>query len=82
MTAKQKQGMVALEEYIQEKYVKYYDEAEKYNNKIDLLIDKVPNLFFKNGAKKYFVYDGKVYYLINKEGLPEEIKSRTCWWRY
>ncbi len=75
MEAKQKQGMAALEEYLQEKYVEYYEESEKYSTKIDLLVAKVPNLFFKNGIRNYFVYDGKVYYLINKEKLPDEIKS-------
>ena len=82
MSAKQKQGMAALEEYLQERYVEYYDEADKYNSKVDLLVAKVPKLFFKNGVKNYFVYDGKVYYLINKEALPDELKSRSCWRRF
>ena len=47
MEAKQKQGMAALEEYLQEKYVEYYEESEKYSTKIDLLVAKVPNLFLK-----------------------------------
>ena len=77
-----KTGIAALEEWLQEQYIEYYEDSEKYNSKVDLLIAKVPNLFFKNGSKNYFVYDGKVYYLLNKSKLPEEIKARFNRRRY
>ena len=70
------QGIATLEEYLQSEYVKYYDEAEDYPSKIDLLINKNTSLCFKNGTKSYTIYDGKMYYLINKQALPEEIRNQ------
>ena len=73
--ANMKSGMASLEEYLQEKYVEYYEDAEKYASKIDLLSAKMPNLLFKNGSKNYFLYENNVYYLINKASLPEEVRK-------
>ncbi|MBR2289348.1 MAG: hypothetical protein IJ867_01680 [Clostridia bacterium] len=73
--AKIESGMAALEEWLQEKYVEYYDEVDNYASKVDLLNAKIPNLLFQNGIKNYFVYENKVYYLINKAALPEEIRK-------
>ena len=74
MNAKQKNGMAALEEWLQEKYVEFYDEAVNYN-KPELLANKINNLFFKEGSKNYIINEGKIYYLINKSALPEEIRE-------
>ena len=75
MSAKQKQGMAALEEWLQQKYVEFYDESENYTNKPELLSDKIENLFFKDRNRSYITNEGKMYYLINKSSLPKEISN-------
>ena len=70
------QGIAALEEYLQTEYVKYYDEADDYTNKIEMLSSKMTNLCLKDGTKNYITYDGKMYYLVNKQALPEDIKNQ------
>ena len=46
------QGIATLEEYLQSEYVKYYDEADNYTNKVELLVNKISNLCLKDGTKK------------------------------
>ena len=70
------QSIAALEEYLQTEYVKYYDETENYTSKIELLSSKIGNLCLKDGTKNYITYDGKMYYLINKQALPDELKNQ------
>ncbi len=70
------QGIAALEEYLQTEYVKYYDEADDYTNKIEMLSNKMTNLCLKDGTKNYITYDGKMYYLVNKQSLPDDIKNQ------
>ena len=70
------QSIVALEEYLQTEYVKYYDETENYTSKIELLSSKLGNLCLKDGTKNYITYDGKMYYLINKQELPDDVKNQ------
>ena len=70
------QGIATLEEYLQSEYVKYYDEADNYTNKVELLVNKISNLCLKDGTKNYITYDGKMYYLLNKQALPEEIRNQ------
>ena len=70
-----KSGMAALEEFLQEKYVEYYNESENYMNKQELLAAKIPNLFFRDGTKNYITANGKMYYVIDKRQLPKEIKE-------
>ena len=70
------QSIAALEEYLQTEYVKYYDETENYTSKIELLSSKIGNLCLKDGTKNYITYDGKMYYLINKQALPDEVKNQ------
>jgi len=68
MNAKMQSGMAALEEWLQQEYVKYYDDSDNYSNKIELLDSKIPGgILLKNSStKKYIVYDSKAYYLIDK----------------
>jgi len=78
--AKMKSGMAALEEWLQEKYVDFYNDSEKYENKPELLASKINNLFLKQGTKNYITSAAlgngvQRYYLINKETLPKEIKE-------
>ena len=70
------QSIAALEEYLQTEYVKYYDETENYTSKIELLSSKIGNLCLKDGTKNYITYDGKMYYLINKQALPDDVKKQ------
>ena len=70
------QSIAALEEYLQTEYVKYYDETENYTSKIELLSSKLGNLCLKDGTKNYITYDGKMYYLINKQALPDDVKNQ------
>ena len=70
------QGIATLEEYLQSEYVKYYDESAEYTNKIELLASKMNGLLLKDGSKNYVVYEGKMYYLLNKQALPEEIRNQ------
>ena len=70
------QSISALEEYLQTEYVKYYDETENYTSKIELLSSKLGNLCLKDGTKNYITYDGKMYYLINKQALPDDVKNQ------
>ena len=70
------QGIAALEEYLQTEYVRYFDEADEYTNKIELLSNKMSNLCLKDGTKNYITYDGKMYYLVNKQSLPDDIKNQ------
>ena len=67
--------MVALEEWLQEKYIEYYDESDDYPNKPELLASKIKDLFLKEGTKNYVVYEGKINYLINKQSLPKDIRD-------
>ncbi len=83
MDAKQKQGMAILEEFLQEKYVEYYETASKNENKIEgfINIKEVAKYFYCPvdegiGNLRYIVdSDYHVLYLIKKSGLPEEIRN-------
>ena len=81
MSAKQKQGMAALEEFLQQKYVEYYEKFEDDELKINVLEKECPQYFYipKNegvGNLNYIVdTDGNALYPIKKSGLPDEIKE-------
>ena len=77
MVAKQKQGMAALEEWLQQKYVEYFDDSDQYVNKVELLSSKLTDLLLTNSSsRKYIIYNGKTHYLLNKKFLPNEIKEQ------
>lgn len=77
--------MAVLEEWLQQKYVENYEDAEKYfyyddagnkhESKQELLAAKVDGLFFKDGTRNFIMNDGNIYYLINKSKLPDEVRS-------
>ena len=76
MSAKQKQGMAALEEYLQQKYVEYFEDTDQYVNKVELLSNKLTDLLLTNStSRKYIIYEGKTHYLLNKKSLPQEIQD-------
>ena len=70
------QSIAVLEEYMQTEYVKYYDETNEFPNKVELLSNKNSNLFLKDGSKNYITFNGKIYYLINKQALPDDVKNQ------
>lgn len=70
------QSIAALEEYMQTEYVKYYDDTNEFTNKVELLANKNSNLFLKDGSKNYITYNGKIYYLVNKSVLPDDVKKQ------
>ncbi len=81
MTAKQKQGIVALEEFLQEKYLEKYEDFEENSNRIANFVKAYPEYFYVPrekgfGVLDYIEYNGKAFYLIEKENLPEEIKGQ------
>ena len=75
MDAKYKTGMAALEEWLQEQYVEYFEDADDYKNKPELLAGKIEDLLLKDGTRNYIIYEDKMYYLINKSVLPKEIQD-------
>ena len=76
------QSVAALEEFMQQQYLKLYDNIEDPENKIDYFLNDV------GGAKKYiqkamnnnyYFMDsstGNTYYFIEKSALPDEIKNQ------
>ena len=75
------QSVAVLEEFLQTEYVKYYDEVEKYDNKLDGLINEPNTKKYFQRAKNssYFFLDTssyKEYYFIEKSALPEEIAKQ------
>ena len=75
------QSVAVLEEFLQTEYVKYYDEVEKYDNKLDGLINEPNTKKYFQRAKNssYFFLDTssyKEYYFIEKSELPEEIAKQ------
>ena len=70
------QSIAALEEYMQTEYVKYYDDTNEFTNKVELLANKNSNLFLKDGSKNYITFNGKIYYLVNKSVLPDDVKKQ------
>ena len=76
MDAKFNSGIAVLEEWVQQKYVDFYDDVDKYNSKPELLNAKIKNFLLKDGTKIYVTYNRKMYYLINKSSLPKEIQEQ------
>ena len=70
-----KRGMAQLEEFLQNTYVEHYAKAKNFSSKPELLNDVIDGLLLKDGTRNYIINDGKVYYLINKSSLPEEIQD-------
>lgn len=81
MSAKQKQGMAALEEFLQDKYVENYEKFNENDTKVKNMQLLYPEYFYipvneKVGALTYIVNnEGHIFYLIKKSGLPKEIKD-------
>ena len=71
------QSVVALEEFLNSYYVEHYEEMKEEESKVQALKNLEPNWFFSGAPLGYIVdSDGKVNFFINKDGLPEEIRSQ------
>jgi Leucine-rich repeat (LRR) protein len=72
-------GMAMLEEYLNQEYVDLYAENQNnpYSTDLDLVRHKRSEWFYKPSQTglSYVLVDGYVYYLIQKENLPEEIQK-------
>ena len=83
--------MAALEEFLQQKYVEYYDNMENSDNNktpVENMIDLYSDWFYRSGSN-YYVLKDYTYQdeegttksdlikirLIRKKNLPEEIKE-------
>ena len=71
------QSVAVLEEYLNSYYVEHYEEMQDTNNsKVILLKALQPNWFFSTNLGYVPDSDGNALYLINKQGLPEDIKQQ------
>ena len=75
------QSVAVLEEFLQQEYVKYYESVDKYDNKLDGLINEAntKNYFQRAKNSSYYFLDPstyKEYYFIEKSALPEEISNQ------
>ena len=77
-----KSGMAVLEEYLQEKYVELYDVNINTSGtlaKLDLLRTAYPKYFYQPTeitGLTYILNRGNMYFLIQKENLPQEIQEQ------
>ena len=71
------QSIATLEEYLNNYYVENYEKLANEENKIDV-IKNMKSDWFYNGSPIGYIVDsnGNMHYFINKEGLPEELKTQ------
>ncbi len=71
------QSVAMLEEYLNSYYVEHYEEMANEESKVQALKNMEPNWFFRDAPLGYIVdSDGQIHFFINKDGLPDEIKSQ------
>jgi type II secretory pathway pseudopilin PulG len=70
------QSVAALEEYLNQYYVQYYEELNTQENKVIGLKQLRPGWFFQTNLGYIADSDGNALYLIKKSGLPDEIKNQ------
>ena len=76
MSAKQKSGMAALEEFIEEYYVSNFEDMNGSNNKVEQIKAKNNDWFYKISEGYIVDNEGHALYLFVKDNLPEEIKEQ------
>ena len=71
------QSVAVLEEFFNNYYIGHYEDMVKEENKIQLIKNLEPNWFY-NGSPIGYIVDssGNMHYFINKDGLPDDIKSQ------
>ena len=71
------QSIATLEEFLNSYYVEHYDVMQDSESKVQALKNLEPDWFFGGAPLGYIVdSDGHINFFINKEGLPDEIKSQ------
>ena len=76
------QSIAVLEEYLQDKYIQNYERIDESESKVVNLENIYPEYFYipannGYGRLRYIINDeGKALYLIQKNGLPDEIKNQ------
>ena len=66
-----------LEEFLNSYYVEHYDNFTEEESKVQALKILEPDWFFSGAPLGYIVdSDGGIHFYINKDGLPENIKSQ------
>ena len=64
-----------LEEYLNQYYVQHYEEIDAISTNKVIGLKKLQNKWFYQTALGYVLNNGKALYLINKDGLPDEVKK-------
>ena len=72
------QSVAVLEEFFQQKYVDLYLDNNSKFTKLDIVRKNYSDWFYKptKTGLSYILLDGNIYYLIEKENLPSEIKNQ------
>ena len=66
-----------LEEFLNSYYVEHYDNFTEEESKVQALKILEPDWFFSGAPLGYIVdSNGRIHFYINKDGLPENIKSQ------
>lgn len=77
-TATYMQSVAMLEEFLQTEYTKLYMNNNENLSMLELIKTNHDEWFYKpeRTGLNYILVDGHVYYLIDKENLPEQIKKQ------
>lgn len=71
------QSIATLEDFLNSYYVEHYDVMQDSESKVQALKNLEPDWFFGGAPLGYIVdSDGYVNFFINKDGLPDDIKSQ------
>ena len=71
------QSVAVLEEFLNNYYVEHYEEMSNTEYKVQTLKSLEPDWFFSGAPLGYIVdSDGDIHFFINKDGLPDEIRSQ------
>ncbi len=70
------QSVAILEEYLNSFYIENYDKIKDAENKVQAIKNLEANWFFQTTLGYVVDNDGNALYLINKTGLPEELKNQ------
>ena len=71
------QSIATLEDFLNSYYVEHYDVMQDSESKVQALKNLEPDWFFGGAPLGYIVdSDGHVNFFINKDGLPDDIKSQ------
>ena len=69
-------SIAILQDFLQMEYTRYNEELEEYETPMELIRAKHPEYFFQNTEGYILDSENHVMYLINKNGLPDDIKNQ------